>query len=90
MPAWIQVILSLVGFALIVVGAVVYLKSDAQKTNNSELRDLVDTRGQKIDDLEAEVADLRREMDELRGQMKLLESLKAEEIAQRVVELLPG
>jgi len=90
MAPWIQILFTVIGFAVVVFGAAVYLKSETQRSNNQELKDLVDTRGEKIDDLRIEMKEMRREMDEMRGQMKLLQSLKAEEIAQRVVELLPG
>jgi hypothetical protein len=64
---------------------------------NAELEQLVDVRGERIADLEtalqgerkerlAEVQNLREEIAELRGQMELMRSLKAEEIAASVVE----
>ena len=89
MAPWIQVIFTVLGFALVVFGAAIYLKSTVRRTNNEELAALVDTRGEKIDDLTREMSDMRRQMDEMRGEMKLLKEMKAEEIAQRVVELLP-
>jgi len=85
---WIQVLFTVVGFGFVVVGAAIYLKSTIQRTNNEELMALADTRGERIDDLEKELHEMREEMSEMRGKMKLLESLKAEEIAQRVVELI--
>ncbi len=81
-------IITLVFFAGAMAAAAVYIKSSVVKQAHAEWRLLADSRGERNKDLETEVAELRREMDELRGEVKALQGLKATEIADEVVARL--
>jgi cell division protein FtsB len=81
-------LLQLAGFAVIVGGAAVWLLSALRKQRTDELQNLATTRGHRIEDLEAEIAELRREVAEVRGQMNALRDLKVEAMAAAVVDKL--
>jgi len=77
-----------------VVAAAVWLKSTLQKQRTKDLTQLVDTRGERIHDLEKEITELRTEMAELRGEMNAVLKLQTEEIAlatakEVVIQLTP-
>lgn len=57
-----SLLLQFAGFAVVVGGASVWLRSQLAKQNHEEVQELADTRGHRIEDLEKEVASLRREM----------------------------
>lgn len=53
-----------------------------------EWRDLALARSAAVDDLKGQLADLREEVGVLRGAISALESVKAQEIAERVIDLM--
>lgn len=81
---WIQ----LVTFAVIVAAAAVWLKSALVKQRHQELEELANTRGERVEDLEARLAELKIEVEQLKGQMNAIQALKATEIATEVVTQL--
>jgi TolA-binding protein len=74
-----------VGFVVGLVAASVYIKSALVKQRHEELENLAETRGERVGDLEAKVQELRDEVSELRGEIRAVYQLKAEEIAEAVV-----
>ena len=90
----ITLLLQLSGMFGAVAAGAVYIKSRLVKQRASELHDLVETRGNKIEDLQAEIDELRQDMAQLKGEMQALHALKTTEIARVtaetvVSELLP-
>lgn len=53
-----------------------------------EWKEIAIARGTQIEDFRSEVSDLRNEVAELRGAVTALESVNAEKIATRVVDLM--
>lgn len=96
---WIQVagfMITLVLFVGLVFGGWAYYNSERAKVHTAESDDLVKTRGQKIDDLkkeiadikakgESEIADLREIIQNQQGQIDMLRKLKTQEIIDGVV-----
>lgn len=78
------------GFLALIVGGWAYLRSSVVKAREEELENLVDTRGERISDLEGQVEEMRREIAELRGEVQALTNLKAKEIASEVVKAIQG
>lgn len=77
-----------------VIGAAVWLRSSLVKQGHAELLELAETRGERIEDLQAEIDELRKEMHEMRGEMKFLHEMKTKEIASAaarevVIQLRP-
>jgi hypothetical protein len=86
----IQLALEVFTFICVVILGAVWLRSQLAKQRVVELAELAETRGDRIQDLEAKVKQLTTEMHEMRGQMKLLVDLKTEEIIEGVVvRLIP-
>jgi len=89
-PALINIAL----FAAIVGAAVVYLTAQARRSNHTETAELADTRGERISDLEDEIAEMREHIFRLDGQIEMLLSQRfddltegiAEKVAEKVVE----
>ena len=92
LPGFINVMM----FAAIVGAAVIYLTSQSRKTTHSETVELADTRGQRNDDLEAEIQEMREHIFRLDGQVELLLSQRfneltdgiADKVAEKVVKIL--
>jgi dephospho-CoA kinase len=80
-------------FAAIVGAAVIYMASMARKQNHNAVKDLANTRGDKIEDQEGEIAELRERIIRLEGQVELVLSRKfddlANDIAAKVADKLP-
>ena len=76
---------SVLAFLLIIVLAVVYLRSEVRKANAAETEALVETRGKVNDDLREEVADLKNTVAEMQGQIDMLRSFKTQEITDGVI-----
>ncbi len=68
--------------------AFTYSRSAGHKQMDEESSMIVRLRGERIGDLETEVGGLKTEIAELRGQLKALEGIKSDEIADKVVERL--
>lgn len=81
---WVPVFIMLAGFAVTVGGAAVWLRAQIGKQRNEELGNLVETRGEKIKDLESEVRALSRRVDEWEGKYKNLVELFESDIAERI------
>jgi hypothetical protein len=88
-------IVNVVLFASIIGAAVIYLAAQARKSNHEETVELADTRGNKIDDLEdeikemkvshdAEIQEMRDHMIRLDGQIELLTSQRFEDLAEGI------
>lgn len=82
------VLIQVAGFAITVGLAAVWLRSALVKQRHEELENLAETRGERVTDLEARVTELQQKVAELQGQMTAMQSLKASEIADAVVEKL--
>lgn len=80
LQATVWVILGIAGSA--------YLVSVVRKESHKETRELAETRGDRIGDLEQEVARLGRKVDHLTGALEAYQRIKAEEIAVEVARLL--
>jgi len=79
--SWLQLITGAVLFAGILAVAIVYVWSQARRSYVTELEHLANTRGENISDLEKRVS-------QLEGEMAAVRKLKAEEIADKVIEAL--
>lgn len=77
-----------ISFLALVIGAGLYIRSNAAKANTQETHQLAETRGERIVDLEAEVHRLSDRLSKVEGQMNALQALKAQEIASEVARLL--
>ncbi len=75
-------------FVILGLSGAAYLVSIARKQSHRETRELADTRGQRIDDLEDEVTRLGRKVDHLEGALEAYQRIKADEIAVEVARLL--
>lgn len=84
----IQFIFSSILFAGLVWAAAVYIRSALVKQRHSELEQLVDTRGERIKDLESQIVRLEHRLALIEGQMAAIQAIKAEEIATEVARLL--
>jgi 50S ribosomal subunit-associated GTPase HflX len=80
--------IQIVGFAIAVAAAAVWLKSSLVKQRHEELENLAETRGHRVADLEHRVQELHDQVAELRGEVRAIQDLKAEEIADAVVAKL--
>lgn len=81
-------VIQLIGFAVAVAAAAVWLRSSLTKQRHEELENLAVTRGHRVADLELRVQELHDQVAELRGQVRAIQDLKAEEIADAVVAKL--
>jgi hypothetical protein len=68
--------------------AFTYSRSAQHQTMDEESTTLIRLRGERIGDLETKVNAMSTKLSELRGEIKALESIKADEIADKVVERL--
>lgn len=73
-------------FAAIVGAAVIYLTSQSRKAVHSETVELADTRGNKIDDQQIEIDELREHIFRLDGQVELLMSQRFEDLTDGIAE----
>lgn len=71
-----------------VILATVWLKSQLVKQRHQELEQLADTRGERIDDLEKRVEEQAAKVAALEAKIGALVDLKADDIANRVVDRL--
>lgn len=78
-------VLEIIAFTVLVVGGVVWLRSDLTKERCKEAQELADTRGDRIQDLENHQKRMEIEIAELRGQVDMLRQLKTSEIIDGVV-----
>ncbi len=81
-------VLEIVVFAILGLSGAAYLFSILRKESHAETRELADTRGKRIDDLEEQVARLRDKVENLQGALEAYQRIKAEEIAVEVARLL--
>lgn len=75
-----------VGLIILIAVGVAWLRSRLAQQNCLEAAKLADTRGERIEDLEAHVKRQDLAIAELRGQIEMLRRLKVEEIVEGVVE----
>jgi len=75
-------------FVILGLAGVAYLVSLVRRDSHRETRDLAETRGERIDDLEDVVAALTERVTVLEAQIEAVESIKAKEIAVQVATLL--
>lgn len=80
----ITVLMNSLVFAGIIAVAVVYLRSQVQRQAHQEVEDLAETRGNRITDLQTEIADMQTVLARMQGQIDGLYSLKTEEIIEGV------
>lgn len=83
-----QVAANLVGFLVAAWAGWILLRSRVTSQNTIELERLVAARGDRIDDLEKCIAELTKKVEELHGQMEMLQRLKAQEIAVELYRIL--
>jgi cell division protein FtsB len=89
-PNAISVLVTIAGFAVIAIASVFLVISRVRKQSTEDLETLADTRGKRIDDLEARINELETHVKTLEGQVKALSELKAEQFAVAVERrLLP-
>ncbi len=82
-------VFEVLGFILVVAGVISsILVVKLTKARAEEWKAIAEVRGVQLDDLREELVALRSEVAELRGGMLQLQNLKAEEIAERVAELM--
>ena len=79
---------SIAGFAVIIAVAIVYLKSEVRKEHAEELKELAETRGQTIEDQDKRIQQLEQKVAALAGEVKAMQALQSEYIADLVVEKL--
>lgn len=80
--------IAIISFVTVGVLGFWYLRSSIVKARQGELAGLVEARGERIGDLEAQVGRLETRLAQLEGQFQALQALKAEEIALEVSRLL--
>ncbi len=84
----IPVFLQVAVFVILGVSGLAYLASLVRRDSHRETKDLADTRGQRIDDLEEQVERLKTKMAKLEDYLAAYQSIKHEEIATEVARLL--
>ncbi len=75
-------------FVILGIAGLAYLVSLVRRDSHRETKDLADTRGQRIDDLEEALDRVQAEMSDLRAAFEAYKDLKHEEIAVEVARLL--
>lgn len=83
-PAAIQITV----FIILGVAGLAYLTSLVRRDSHRETRDLADTRGERITDLETQVGRLKTKVAKLEDYLAAYQSIKHEEIAVEVARLL--
>jgi hypothetical protein len=83
-PTFLQVAV----FVILGAAGVAYLLSIIRKDSHQETKELAETRGDRIGDLEQEVVRLGRKVDHLEGALEAYQRIKADEIAVEVARLL--
>jgi hypothetical protein len=81
-------ILNFSGFLFLVVAGVLYMRSQERRLYATEMANLVTTRGERIEDLQAEVTRLSERLAQVEGQIEAVQRLKAQEIALEVSRML--
>ena len=81
-------LLQIVVFVIVGLSGLAYLFSLVRRDSASETKELASTRGERIDDLEDEVRELRVQLTNVQGALAAYQSLKHEEIAVEVARLL--
>lgn len=84
----IPTVLQIAVFIILGISGLAYLVSLILKDSYQEARELAETRGKRVDDLEEEVARLHEKVDNLQGALEAYQRIKAEEIAVEVARLL--
>lgn len=94
-PFDLSALINLLGYAVLIGGAAVWLRANIRKQNHRELQDLAETRGHRIQDQNDKISrqddkirQLQDSIAELRGQVLAMQALKATEIADEVVARL--
>lgn len=88
---WLQLggfLLATIMLALTLVGGYAYFRSVFQKVQSSEAEKLVRTRGERIEDLEAEVENKDQIIQRHEGRIEDLQNLVTDTIALRIVDYL--
>ena len=85
---WVSILI--LGGVITIIVAAVWLRSELVKQRQRELEGLVDTRGERITDLEKEIDALKVQMHEVRGEVNFLMNLKTGEIAAATAEAVLG
>ena len=75
-------------FVIVGIAGLAYLVSLVRRDSHRETKNLAETRGERIDDLEDEVAQLEGRVSALEAHIKAVETIKAKEIAVQVATLL--
>ncbi len=75
-------------FVILGIAGVAYLVSLVRRDSHRETKELAETRGKRIDDLEEDLARLKVEMADLRAAFETYKDLKHKEIAVEVARLL--
>lgn len=83
-----QLVVGLVVVVAAVAGAAVYIRSSLVQQRHRELKDLADTRADRIAELEKKVEEQGHKITQLEGQMQAIQAIKAKEIALEVVRML--
>ncbi len=81
-------LLQIAVFVILGLSGAVYLFSIARKQSHMETKELAETRGKRIHDLEVDVKRLAGQVAHLEGALEAYQGIKAEEIAAAVVRLL--
>lgn len=87
--AW-QLLITSILTVGVVVGGIAYVLSRVRRVNEAELKGLVETRGNVIDDLNEKLDDLSDRVEALEAEMTAVYKIKATEIANLVLEGLNG
>lgn len=80
--------LNFIGPISLLIAAWLYMRSQSVRTNIEETSRLAQTRGERIEDLQAEVSRLETRLSHLEGQMEAVQRLKSQEIAMEVSQML--
>lgn len=84
----IPTLLQIAVFVILGLSGVAYLFSIARKQSHMETKELAETRGKRIGDLEVDVKRLVAQVAHLEGALEAYQGIKHEEIAAAVVRLL--
>lgn len=87
-PSWGTLFVEIGAILSAIVLAAVWMRSSIARQRTGELAELVETRGNTIQDLREEIELLRVEVATLRGAVAALEKLRSEEIAAKTAETI--